>query len=76
MLYSTEELDRLLTTCLTETSESVTVTNDAVLKETVIDFLHGAALFSKEDALKERARTLIQRIADSLQQFYGQSFHR
>lgn len=66
MVFSTEELEHLVSSCLTETSESVSITDEAALREKAIDYLLGAALFSQEEELKKRAEQLIQRLTQAL----------
>lgn len=65
MSYTAQELATVVSTFLAEQAETVVVTDETVLTSSGIDFLVGCALFSEEDSVKERARKLIIRLADT-----------
>jgi hypothetical protein len=66
MTYSVDELEQHVASCLTESDASVSITDEAKLHDSVIDYLLGAALYSTEDELKKRAEQLIHLLTTAL----------
>lgn len=66
MNYSAQELEQHVSSCLTETDSDVSITDEAKLKETVIDYLLGTALYCNEEELKKRAEHIIHLVTSAL----------
>lgn len=63
MFTSPEELHQALTTIATGEGESMKITNEDLLRQTVIDQLVHTAVFSDNEPLKKEARVTIRQIA-------------